>query len=130
MKDIDDKIREALRKEDSELLEHYRGEPAIYEMLMETFRGRFRWVNAIAFTWSLLMLALVIVVAYRFFQAEDVRAMVAYATAFLMGLFWMGMMKVWFWLEIQRNSITREVKRLELQVASLSRQMSDAEHRD
>ena len=30
------------------------------------------------------------------------------------------MVKIWFWLELLRNSVTREVKRLELQVALLN----------
>ena len=32
-------------------------------------------------------------------------------------------LKIWFWMEIQRNSVVREIKRLELQVANLSRQL-------
>jgi len=129
MKDIDDKIREALRKEDSELLEHYREEPAIYEMVMETFRGRFRWVNALAFTWTIVVLGLLVVLAYYFFQTESTRAMIAYATAFVWGLIWIVMIKIWFWLEISRNSLTREIKRLELQLAHLSRRVAAADDR-
>jgi uncharacterized membrane protein YciS (DUF1049 family) len=129
MKDIDDKIREALRKEDSELLEHYRGEPAIYEMLVETFRGRFRWINALAFTWSLAILGLLVVLAWWFFHTESTRAMIAYATAFVWGLVWIAMLKVWFWLEISRNSLTREIKRLELQLAHLSRRIAATDDR-
>jgi hypothetical protein len=30
---------------------------------------------------------------------------------------------VWFWLERQKNAVVREVKRLELQVASLVEQL-------
>ena len=29
-------------------------------------------------------------------------------------------LKVWWWMEMQKNSIIREVKRVELQVASLA----------
>jgi uncharacterized membrane protein YciS (DUF1049 family) len=129
MKDIDDKIREALRKEDSELLEHYRQEPAIYEMVMETFRGRFRWLNVLVFTWSLVTVGLLCLLGYLFFHAESTQAMIAYATGFVWGLIWIAMMKIWFWLEMNKNSITREVKRLELQLANLSRRMAEAEHR-
>lgn len=126
MKDIDDKIREALRKEESELLDHYRGEPAIHEMVMETFRGRFRWVNALAFTGSILIVGLLVVLAYLFFHTESTRAMIAYAAGFLWGIMWIVMLKIWFWLEMNKNSLTREIKRLELQLANLSRRMADA----
>jgi hypothetical protein len=33
------------------------------------------------------------------------------------------LVKVWFWLELQKNAIVREVKRLEVQVASISAQL-------
>lgn len=33
------------------------------------------------------------------------------------------LVKVWFWLELQKNAIVREVKRLELQVASVAAQL-------
>jgi uncharacterized membrane protein YciS (DUF1049 family) len=125
MKDIDDKIREALRKEDSELWEHYREEPAIYEIVMETFRGRFRWLNVLAFTGSIIILGLLCLLAYLFFHAESTQAMIAYATGFVWGVIWIAMLKIWFWLEMNKNSVTREVKRLELQLANLSRRMSD-----
>jgi hypothetical protein len=34
-----------------------------------------------------------------------------------------SLIKVWFWLELQKNAIVREVKRLEVQVASLAAQL-------
>ena len=123
MKDIDDKIREALRKEDVELLEHYRGEASLHEMLIETFRGRHRWVNVLAFVGSCVIFVLLFVIAYQFFQAESTKAMIAWATGFLWGIMWIVMLKIWFYVEVNKNSITREIKRLELQLANLSRQL-------
>ncbi len=32
-------------------------------------------------------------------------------------------MKIWFWMEFQRNGLTREIKRLELQVAHLASEL-------
>ncbi len=43
MSDLDDKIRQALHKEDAELFAEVGGELSILEMMMETFRGRHRW---------------------------------------------------------------------------------------
>jgi hypothetical protein len=36
------------------------------------------------------------------------------------------MIKVWFWMEIQKNAIVREIKRVELQVANLAAAMRSA----
>ena len=35
------------------------------------------------------------------------------------GLTALAMVKMWFWMELEKNAIVREVKRLELQVARL-----------
>jgi hypothetical protein len=35
------------------------------------------------------------------------------------------MMKIWYWLELNKNAVTREIKRLELQVARLSARMRE-----
>ncbi|MGD9634243.1 MAG: DUF6768 family protein [Pirellulales bacterium] len=124
MNSIDVKIREALQREDAELLNHFQGELSVHEMLIDTFRGRNRWLSVLAFLFTCLALAFVVVAAYRFFHVDSTRAMIAWATCFVWGIIWVAMLKIWFWLEMQKNSITREVKRLELQVANLSRQLA------
>jgi hypothetical protein len=124
MKNIDDQIREALRRDDAELLEHYRGDLPIHEQLVETFHGRNRWLSALAFVFTFAAFGLVCVAAYQFFQVETTRAMIAWAAAFMWGALSVAMLKMWFWLEMHRNNVTREIKRLELQIANLSRQLA------
>lgn len=119
---IDDKIREALRKEDAALLENYRGEAPLHEMIIETFRGRHRWLNMLAIVIGVVVMGLLVVVGYQFFNAESTRSMIAWATAFVLCALTIMFMKLWFWLELNKNSLTREIKRLELQIANLSRQ--------
>lgn len=121
---IDDKIREALRKEDAELLDHYRGEPPLHEMLIDTFRGGNRFLNAMAIVATLITMILLVTSGYQFFQAESTRAMIAWASAFVTCAVATGLLKIWFWLELNKNSVTREIKRLELQIANLSRQVN------
>jgi uncharacterized membrane protein YciS (DUF1049 family) len=123
-KTIDDQIREALRRDDAELLDHYRGDLPIHEQLIETFQGRNRWLSGVAFLFTLAAFGLVCVAAYQFFRVETTRAMIAWAAVFLWGALSVAMLKIWFWLEMHRNNVTREIKRLELQIAGLSRQLA------
>ena len=44
MNELDKKIKEALRKEDAELFDEIGDEPSLFEMCMESFRGRNRWM--------------------------------------------------------------------------------------
>jgi hypothetical protein len=123
MTDVDDKIREALRREDAELLEHYQTEPPVHELLIETFRGRRVWLSSLAAVFTFLCFGLSLFALYGFFHAESTRSLIAWASGFLWSSLAVAMLKIWFWMEIQRNSVVREIKRLELQVANLSRQL-------
>ena len=124
MKDIDERIREALYKEDSVLLEHYRGEQSIRQMVIDSFRTRHWWLFAVAFAEGSILFVLEFVIAYQFFHAESTRAMIAWATGFVSCLFVIAMIKVWYWMELNKNSLAREIKRLELEFANLSRRLS------
>ncbi len=117
---LDDKIREALQQEDAELFEDVGGEPSIFEMLMETFRGRHRWLVFLTMFWTMVFMVLGVLSVIRFFRAEEMRDMLMWAAASAFLLSGVSMMKVWYWMELNKNSVTREIKRLELQIARLA----------
>ena len=123
MNDLDEKIRAALNAEDAELLGQYESDAPLHEMVVELYRGRRRWINLIASMGTFILFATQLWCGYQFFGAETTQAMIAWATGFLALFIWLVLMKLWFWLELVRNSVTREVKRLELQVALLNRTM-------
>jgi hypothetical protein len=124
MTDIDKKIREALQQEDSDLVESLRGERPLLDMVTETFRSRHRWIYLMAFFLPFVFIALAFVFAYQFYQAESTRAMIAWATGVLWAIIATGMFKLMYMMELNKNSITREIKRLELEFAQLSRQLA------
>ena len=125
MNELDDKIREALRKEDAELYKEFDEEPSVFEMLMETCRGRHRWLNVLGAFWTLVFLVLGILSAVRFFGAESTRDIVMWAAACILCMSAVSMLKIWYFLEINRNALTREIKRLELQIARLAGRIKD-----
>ncbi len=120
MKDLDKKIQEALRNEDAELFDEFSAEPSIFEMLMQTFRGRHRWLVFLTMFWTVVFMVLGVLSVIRFFRAEDTRDMLMWAAASAFFLSGVSMMKVWYWMELNKNSLAREIKRLELQVARLA----------
>ena len=66
------------------------------------------------------MAVLMIWSGYHFFVSEELDERVFWGVLFL--ALWTGTIgiKVWFWLEMNRNSTHREIKRLELAVAKLT----------
>ena len=122
MNDFDRQLRAALSAEEIDVRTKY-DEPALLEQVIETFRGRNRWLVAMMFAATTAWFIFACVSAYQFFQAEEIRAIVAWAAAFGLSLLAIAMLKIWYWMELNKNAVTREVKRLEL---LLSRVLSSA----
>ena len=119
MNDIDERIREALADEDRELFDRLDSELSLPEMLAAPYRGKQRWATLLFTFWTLVFLALAVYAAVQYFQAADTHGLITWAVAFLTGIMGVSMLKIWFWLEIQKNSLLREIKRVELAVVQL-----------
>ena len=116
---IDDLIRAALDEEESELYDDL-GEQALPAMAFAVFRGRSRWLTVISMALGSVFLVLGILSASSFYNATELRDFMIWggAAAFCFSTVWA--MKVWYWMEMQRHAITREIKRVELQLAHLA----------
>ena len=125
MKELDDKIRAALRQEDAEVFDDWGGEPSMFTLVMDTFRGRHKWLVLLTVVWSLVFFALAIYSAFKFFNTEDAREVMLWAVAFIFCMSAVSMLKLWFWMEINKNAILREIKRVELQIARLAGRIKD-----
>jgi hypothetical protein len=121
MTDLNDRIRAALRADDDEALAELADEPDIFEQVLDTFRGRSRWLVLLSMAMGIVLMAWSILSLVQFFRAEDTQTMIAWALGFVFGLVAVMGMKIWYWMELQKNAITREIKRLELQVALIAK---------
>jgi hypothetical protein len=61
--------------------------------------------------------------SWRFWFAHELADMLRWGAGSALAFVGIALIKVWFWLELERNAIVREVKRLELQVASLAERL-------
>jgi hypothetical protein len=118
--DVDAMIREALSQEDAEIWEALAGGPTVHETVAAVFRGRNRWLTYLAVFATLAFMALGIYCLVRYMGAEDVSQKLDWGGGFLLCLFAVMANKLWYWMEMQRTALSREIKRLELQVAHLA----------
>jgi hypothetical protein len=123
MTDFDRAIRQSLSAEDSELFDRLGADQALHRQVLATFEGRFRWFNAAGWIAGLVLFGVASVAAWRFLQAPEVGEMLRWGAASALAFAGIALIKVWFWLELQKNAVVREVKRLEVQVASLAVQL-------
>jgi hypothetical protein len=74
---------------------------------------------------TLAFLVLGVLSAVAFFRAEEMRDLVTWAAACVICMSAVAMLKVWYWLELHRIVVMREIKRVELQIARLAARMRD-----
>jgi phosphotransferase system glucose/maltose/N-acetylglucosamine-specific IIC component len=71
---------------------------------------------------------LMLLCIFQFFQQETMMAMIAYATATVVFTVSYGCIFLFLWSQMNHNTTEREIKRLELQVALLIRELKNKPH--
>ncbi|NQT41402.1 MAG: hypothetical protein HQ581_28195 [Planctomycetes bacterium] len=123
--DPHDKLRRALRETDPQLSEAdarilVEDPGPIRELLFSQFRGKM-WVSSLlVYIYIILFSGLAVFCGVQFFVAETTRDWVMYGVGFTTAVGIVNVVKLWYWMLANRNAVTREVKRLELQVSRLA----------
>lgn len=119
MTTIDDAIRQALSPADARAYDALSRELSPVGEAFGLFRSARR-----GFTWAVALAGAAFMAAggyavWRLLHASELREMLAWSLLAIFVMLSLSLVKLWFWLEMHRNAVVREVKRLELQVASL-----------
>lgn len=95
-------------------------EETVYAWLRDCYGRRMRWVLVVVGVQYVILVVPAVYSALAFFRTDQVRPQILHATIFLFCNLWMGFGSVFGWVMMQRPSISREIKRLELRVVELS----------
>jgi hypothetical protein len=123
MNDLDQAIRQSLSAEDAALLDRLGADQALHRQVLATFEGHLGWVNAVGWIVGLVLFGAGCLLAWQFVQAKELPDMLRWGAASAFAFAGLALVKLWFYLELQKNGVIREIKRLELQVASLAAQL-------
>jgi len=98
----------------------YSKEDTIWSMLREFYNRKM--MSFVILLWILAVIFIVgsIYCGIRFFRAAEIKYMIMYAAIFICCTLSIGFLKVLAWVMLQRHSIKREIKRLELRIAELN----------
>ena len=130
MSDMDKRILDAIKAETHATMKDYEQDLGLFGLIAESFRGTFRWAVIGAMTMQVLLAAALVYFAVRLFGTDDTAAKIDWLALGLAAFIAFGLLRLWFFMEINRLSITREVKRLELQVAAVANALKSIESRD
>ena len=90
------------------------------DMIRAFYGKKMRWIVAIVWFWSLVFLALIIVSLVIFINSEVTKTQIICAAIFVSGWVGIGVAKEMAWSMVNKNLLSREIKRLEIRVAELS----------
>ncbi|MFS4492392.1 DUF6768 family protein [Maribacter sp. 2308TA10-17] len=116
---IDELIKEALSTEEAEFYDEL-GEQGLIGKLGEVHKGKTGWLASIMTVMHVLIFVVFIFCSVRFLNTEVTNELIKWACAGFLCMIFMGMMKLYIWMQMDKNDILRELKRLELQVSALS----------
>jgi len=123
MNNIDDKILEALNSEDKEVMGIYGKELGFFGLIAESFRGPLKSIVIMVFILILIFAVMFVYCTINFFPAEDIAMKLNWLAGGLTALIVVGLMRLWYFMELNRLSVVREVKRLELQISLLAKKL-------
>lgn len=120
---IDAIIKETLTKEEAKFYEELE-EKNLLGKLGEVYKSKVGWLAVIMNIMHLLLFGVFVYCVVRFFDTDNTNELLKWASAGFLCMIFMGMLKLYVWMQMDKNDILRELKRLELQVATLAHKVN------
>jgi len=124
MEDIDKLIKETLSEEEAKFYDELE-EQNLFQMLGGLFRGKNSWLVLIMNIINVLVFGLLIYCIIQTMDVENTNDLMLWIGGVILCFLTMCMLKIYMWMQIHRNAVVREIKRLEIQVSSLSNKISE-----
>jgi hypothetical protein len=117
--DVDRLIREAFKAQGVEGID-LSPEPGLSDMVTEIFRGRLWWVGACMIANIVACTILAVICGVQLFRTDIIQEMIRWGAGFFFSINVVIGCKLWYWMRVERLTMVREIKRVELLVAQLA----------
>jgi len=119
MDKIDSLIKEALSKEEAAFYDELE-EQGLLAKLGAVHKGKMGWLVIMMNLVTLAAFVFLIYCGIRFFNSDQTNEIIRWGSGAFLCMMLMSMMKLYIWLQMDKNDIIRELKRLELQLAAMA----------
>jgi Family of unknown function (DUF6768) len=123
MEDIDQLIKDTLTQEEAKFYNELE-EQNIFQMIGGLYHGKLKWIMVYMNIVMIVIFGLFVYCAIQFFNTDVTNELIKWAVLGTFCMIAVGMLKLFSWMQIDKNAVLREIKRLELQVSSLAAKMS------
>jgi hypothetical protein len=94
-------------------------------MWMNIYRGGNSWLAVLVTVWTLIGAIVACYTAYHLFVLDSLPQIVRHGVILISALIMVSMLKSWAFQQMDKNTILKELKRLEYQTAALMERMND-----
>lgn len=123
MDNINQKILEALKNDPA--ANNFSEEQAnALQLIKQSFKGTFRLTFIVVLVLQLIFAGLAIYSAYYLVNETDLGIKINWLAGTLASTVGFAIARLWFFMELNRLSVIREIKRVELQVSLLAEKVS------
>lgn len=122
--DIDQLIKDTLTQEEAKFYDDLE-EQNLLQMISGLFSGKNSWIVIMMSIVQVVFFGFFIYSAIQFFNADETNGLIKWGVFGTISLIGSSMLKLFSWMQMDKKAILREIKRLELQVSSLSGKISD-----
>ena len=119
MKEIDELIKESLTKEEAEFYDEL-DEQNLLEMVGGLFNSKNRWLIILMNIVQVISFIFFVYCLVQFFGTEETNELIKWGAGGFVFLLMSSYLKLFSWMQMDKNALLREMKRLELQVSSIA----------
>lgn len=124
MEDIDKLIKETLTEEETKFYDELE-EKNIFGAVLDVFKGRNSWIAIVMNIVNLIVFGFLIYCIIQFFDAEATNELIKWASAGFICMSFMSMIKLYIWMQVDKKTIIKEMKRIEILISSMSHKISE-----
>lgn len=117
MSNLDKSIAEALSEEPE--IGEFGDEQNILEQVTSSFRSKNRWLVVVSIVFGLVFMGIGIYSLVQFLEFKDTVQALPWAVLLIFSLMAITAMKIWYWMDLNKNAILREIVRLERRIEQL-----------
>nr|WP_321222665.1 DUF6768 family protein [uncultured Psychroserpens sp.] len=124
MEDIDKLIKETLTEEETKFYDSLE-EQNIFKMVGGLYKGKNVWLMIWMHIVNIIAFGFMIYCLIQTFDEENINNLMLWIAGFFFCFIIVSMLKIFAWMQIHKNATLREMKRLELQISSLSAKIKE-----
>lgn len=112
-KKIDKLIKETLSQEEAKFYNELE-EQNIFKKILGIFKGKTAVLSILMNSVNIVVFCLFIYCIIQSFDAENTNDLILWVGAIILCFITMSMIKIFSWMQMNKNDLSREIKRLEL----------------